>query len=217
MRDAASQGNQLRMQDFYWLRYPGSLRAYEPDRLGLSYQERHDYSKGEAVPAEPLRIAWSAGSMTPEDLVWIGVKQFVASPRCLEVLAGFTGWRTYPVEVYDGGGMLVPGYAAIAVTGRCGRVLSDLTREEGEGIRANYVGLVFSPNEWDGSDIFFPLYGVGPIATASLREAMRSAKITNLRATQLTKVRLNKGMVDRMRTSRTGAFTDWAGEPIDPA
>lgn len=191
--------------------WPGSLREFGGSAIDRRWDELMSFSRGTTFPDRPVRIEWQEGNKSPADVIWLDVLQLVISARFFDALAGFTGWSTYPVEVYDGWGNRVPGYAGLVITGRCERVVEDLLRVEGTGPWAEYVGLQFELDFWDGSDLFYPRHGPGPIATAALREALRRAKITNLRATQLPKVRTNKDMVDRMRENRKGPYADNGG------
>lgn len=200
--------SQLDMRDFYWINWPGSRNEFGANILGQVWDQLMSFSKAQALPSRPVQIVWHQGARTPSDVIWIGVVQLVVSARFIEVLKDFTGWTTFPVEVYDDRGKQVPGYEGLAITGRCDRVTHDFSRVVGDGLRAQYVGLQFSIELWDGADIFYPKLGPGPIVTAPLREALRRAKITNLRATQLPKVRMNKHMVDGLREKRRGPYAD---------
>ena len=138
----------------------------------------------------------------------MGVTSPIVSTRFIDVLKDFKGWSTYPVEVHDGWGAMVPGFAGLAILGRCGRMLHDLSRTETDKRWGwqNYVGLYFDPNTWDGSDIFYPTFGRGPVITSRLRDALRKAEITNIHMERLSDARTEKRMVDDMRMKRAGPY-----------
>lgn len=206
MIEPPSLSNQ--MQSFITLNDPMG-RAFAHSGLGgLSIIEVNRYARGLAVPASPVRIEWGSGKRKPADIIWLGVAELAVSPMFLDTVKQFTGWSTYPVEVYDGWGSLEPGYAGLAITGRCGRMLHNLSRVEGEGKWAEYVGLEFAPETWDGSDMFYPSIGAGAIISKPLHDALRKAKITNYLATPLPEIRRSKEMVDRMRETRQGPYAD---------
>lgn len=191
---------------FTLLDVPDSPRHYVGQATGRPFAETLSYIRGAAYPNGPVRIERVEGRRRPSDVIWIDVGALIVSPRAAAVLQGFSGWSPYPVEVFDGRDNPVPGYVGVAVRGRCGRVTDDLMRVEGEGKWANYVGLRFAVETWDGSDLFSPVSGPGPIATAPLRDALKKAKLTNLRLTALPEVRTNKALVDRLVANRKGVY-----------
>ncbi len=117
------------------------------------------------------------------------------SPSAQGVLkdGGFSGWSTYPVEI-DPNGIRgsVEGYVGLAVTGRCGRIQKELARQE---LRVNPagrtvlrpVGMYFTPETWDGSDIFMSEDGNGFIfVTDRVRKALTTARLTNMDFTPMS-------------------------------
>jgi hypothetical protein len=102
----------------------------------------------------------------------------------------FTGWSTYPVQVYDRKEEQLAGYFGFAVTGRAGK--RDLQRVQ-VLIKPNAVGvpvemlkgLYFEDDFWDGSD--FCLMGTTStiIVTERVVKAFKRAKIRNVRFTPL--------------------------------
>jgi hypothetical protein len=196
------------IESFYWLQPRGSIRDYGGTATEQYHQKLTSYSRGTARPSKPVLVAWGQGGKVPSDVVWIGVSQLVISERMLDKLRPFTGWTTYPVEVYDGWGRLAPGYAGLAITGRCGRMTDNLARIEEEDGRAYYVGAQFPIDTWDCSDIFYPTIGLGPVVTDPLHQALQRAKITNLIMTPLAEIRSRKTMVDRMIADRRGPYAE---------
>src|SRR4051812_42628559 len=93
---------QQALSAFYLLNYVSSLRTYAGTYVDVPYRDSTNYSRGIARLAEPVRVEWREGAKEPSDVIWVGVAKLVVSPRFLGVLGGFTGWSTYPVEVYDG-------------------------------------------------------------------------------------------------------------------
>lgn len=199
------------MRAFFRLTTPIG-RAFGPrDFGGHSRDEIEQYSRGEARPATPVRLTWGRGGGTPSDAIWITVRGLVASPRLLGVLVRFTGWTTYPVEVIDKSGAPVEGYSGIAITGRCGAALYDRSRIERSlhRIGTDYIGLYFDLESWDGTDLFYPSVGPGPIVAANLAKALRKSKISNVFLEALPNVRASTDMVDR--------WMDSLDPPIDDA
>jgi hypothetical protein len=196
------------MDQFSLLSVPSSTRAFGASPDGTALADLFRYVRGDATPPHPVRVPWGEGRRTPSDVLWIGVVELVVSPRFLDALTGCSGWSTFPVELIDGHGNDVPGYAGLAVSGRCDRVVHDLARVKTDGRWPEYVGLLFDPDRWDGSDIFYPRRGSGPIVTKRLADRLRRAKVTNIIITPLPEVTRDKGMVDRMRQQRAGPYAE---------
>jgi hypothetical protein len=191
---------------FYEMRSPGSFRRYSGHAQNRTRDELVSYSRAKTTPERVVNIVWGEGEQSPADIIWIGASWLVVSQAFIGVLSGFKGWSTYPVHVFDGRGELVEGYSGLAISGRCGRVYYDLTRVEHGERSDNYVGLRFDLQSWDGADICYPIVGPGPIVTEALVRSLRRAKMRNYRATELSKVRSPKEMVDRMIAARIGPY-----------
>ena len=111
------------------------------------------------------------------------------SDRVIDLLrdGGFTGWDTYPVEVFLKDGSRLPGYRGLMVTG--GKCDTDISLSEqvdtigpwpyGQAdVRLKELPIVF--DSWDGSDMFrLKSYG-GVYISRRLRDALKDAKISNL-------------------------------------
>ena len=203
-----SNAGRLTMRSFYSLSSPGSRREYGGVIVGKSIRDIALYSKGLEAPTSPIQIKWGDGNSLPADTIWVTPLHLVVSPRFIAALSDFTGWTTYPVEVFDRLGELVPGYAGLVISGNSDRIVPDLTRVEDDGQFAVYVGQVFELDKWDGSDLFYPRLGIGPIVTERVRKALAGANITNLRATRLTHERYEKFMIDRMIADRSGPYAE---------
>lgn len=161
----------------------------ELDTDGLLY--------GELDPTSPVvfRYKKGAGGATPYDFIrttWQVLR--LVSNRVAEVLRPFTGWTTYPVEVYGKKGELISGYHGLAVTGRCGPIdnnrsiprICEPPVPEGRVCRM-WFGLFFDETTWDGSDIFLSASAVHLIfVTEAVKLALEKAKITNVKFTSLT-------------------------------
>lgn len=151
---------------------------------------------GGVKPQRALRFDFMKGASgsTVNDFISTSLPPLVlVSNRVVEVLGAFTGWTTYPVEVYGKRGESIPGYHGLAVTGRCGPIDDSQSRlviepppvPQGRP-RKKWVGLYFDPKTWDGSDLFLPESGGGTFVTEGVRTAMESAHISNVRFTRLT-------------------------------
>lgn len=110
-------------------------------------------------------------------------------------MEGFSGWQTYPVEIFDQDGEQVPRYHGLAATGRCGPI-DDLSpvmvlppRFPGAEAMPNRIGLRFWPDTWDGSDVFCPDDGSAlTLLTQEVCDALVAAKITGIDLDRITEI-----------------------------
>jgi hypothetical protein len=175
------------------------------ERTALHVMPRDDVDdplaiyRGEFRPHCPIVFDFMKGASgsTTRDLVSTGVAPILLiSDRVVELLRDFTGWTTYPVEVHDKKGELIPRYQGLAVTGRCGAI-DDAQSEpricappvpQGRWSR-KWFGLYFDQDSWDGADIFAP-EGTGlTVVVEGVKEAMERAMVTNVLFRPLTECR----------------------------
>ena len=91
-----------------------------------------------------------------------------------------TGWKTYPIKVYDKKGNGVFGYHGFSITGRC----SELDHTKSEIIEKQFVpNGPFSKyykgvwiDKWDGSDFFMPLTTEEKIITKKAADVLKKNK-----------------------------------------
>lgn len=92
-----------------------------------------------------------------------------------------TGWKPYPITLFDKKGNEVPGYNGLSFTGRAGRerVLgeSEYTQHYDPTCDPEYR-IIFSDGSWDGSDIFMVEGTRAVIVTARVMELLKSNKVT---------------------------------------
>ena len=81
---------------------------------------------------------------------------YLISDRFKNVLeeCGITGWKSYPIALFDKKGNPVNGYNGFSITGRAGKMqkYDQLPLECGYSVDAD--GCYFDINTWDGSDLF---------------------------------------------------------------
>ena len=155
--------------------------------------------RGESRPQRPIVFDFMKGASgsIARDLVSTGLTPLLLiSNRVVELLRDFTGWTTYPVELYGKNGELIPGYNGLAVTGRCGPIDDGQSKRricappvpQGRWSR-KWFGLYFDQDSWDGADIFVP-EGTGiTVVVERVKEAMERALVTNVLFRPLTECR----------------------------
>ena len=153
-------------------------------------------TRAEATAVEPIIFEHAEGKR-PHDFVgttWAVLD--LVSDRFIRVLrdGGFTGWDTYPVVIVGKDGKEAAGYHGLSITGRCGpvewekseRVILPPPVREGRTM-AGWRGLYFSPDSWDGSDLFVPSdRSTYVVVTDAVKTAIEARRLTNITFTRVT-------------------------------
>ena len=110
-------------------------------------------------------------------------REYVVTEKVIEVLStnNITGWKTYPVEVYDKNENYIGGYHGLTITGRCMAVKPSLTElyVDSNGNKS-FKGLPLDLETWNGSDLFL-LQGLFPVYfTKKAVDAVKKNKLTNI-------------------------------------
>ena len=185
------------MADWNW---PCSQEAFE--RLGgkIEYKEylsvMLEMGSYEGIPF-PLEFRHLYGKRY-YDILHIGyVTLFLVSDRFLEVLETnhFTGWKSYPVRLFEKNGTEVFGYNGFSVTGKAGKIdweKSEVVQIPGpidETVTYPYYkGALIDMSEWDGSDIFMPSNSWRKFITEPVYKALKKAKMTNIKFEKATEI-----------------------------
>jgi hypothetical protein len=144
---------------------------------------------GSSKPSKPVVFRGYMGGPVA-DILRTGLPPYLCmSQRVLDILEKnqFTGWSTYPVEVFDRKGNILIGYYGLAVTSYAGD--RDLTRstiiDKGPIVKGGkpykvYKGLFFDETKWDGSD-FFRIGNGNIIVSKVVKDVFNKAKIRNVK------------------------------------
>lgn len=116
------------------------------------------------------------------------VSYFLISDRFKEALeqSGITGWKCYPIKIYDKKGNVVEGYNGFSVTGRAGKMQKYDTPPAELGYTPDSCGYYFDYHSWDGSDIFNTTGSNFLIVTERFIDMLKKYKITACQYTRLT-------------------------------
>ena len=106
-----------------------------------------------------------------------------------------TGWKVFPIKLYDKKGNEIQGYHGFSITGQCSPV--DFGKSEiiekrlvSHGPLCKYYkGLIV--DGWDGSDFFTPEGTYETLMTKKAADALKKNKITNLRMKNLADFQIN--------------------------
>jgi hypothetical protein len=133
-------------------------------RTSIEVPGGHDHFellKATWVPGQPLRCRHFLGSHELTDALFTGFASLLLISQSLQdamATAGLTGWRTFPVDLYDGETHIEGKYAGLSFVGRCGPILPPtgpaLTDFPQLPSFPRYRGLYFEESSWDGSDFW---------------------------------------------------------------
>ena len=139
------------------------------------------------------------------DVLRIGyVWPFLISERLKHILEEhyFTGWKTFPVKVFDKNDIEIPGYYGFSVTGKCGpidyiksQIIEKSIHTDGP-LYKYYKGLYVGLDQWDGSDFFLPGANKGIIITERVADALTKNKLTNIKITNLLDIEVDDDTVE---------------------
>lgn len=145
--------------------------------------------KGDYTGVElPISFKQSSGKKWTDVLNPNSVSMYIVSQKFIELLEmnNITGWKSYPVILFNKEGKEVCGYFGLSVVGRSGGV--DYRKSEvyekqlaPNGTRNKYYkGLYIDFEQWDGSDFFIPENTLHIIITEKVKEVITKYKITNI-------------------------------------
>lgn len=143
---------------------PYRLRSRLPADARVEGVDIHALSRGESQIKGPIQFD-SAQGLKATDILWTQlVTPVCVSNRVIHIFSEneVSGWSTYPVEVFDPEGELLPDYHGLAVTGavceadyrRSSIVTRPPPAPRGKSYDV-YRGLYFDEAQWDGSDMFW--------------------------------------------------------------
>ena len=143
------------------------------------------------MPSYPITIPHAMGGKIPGDIIWTTYPPIspIVSDKVIRILnnEGFTGWSTYPVNVYYKSGEIVPGYQGLSITGRCGQIDWSKSRKEPRPPRVPkgkpfevYIGMFFEPSTWEGSEIFCPEGRSTIFVLEHVMKSLKKNKVKNL-------------------------------------
>lgn len=112
---------------------------------------------------------------------------YLISAKLKDILEknGFTGWVTFPIQLFDKKSNEIFGYHGFSVVGKCARI--DYKKSKIIEKRLIPTGPIcqyyqgIEVDEWDGSDFFSPDRNSSIYVTQRVAIALKNNKITNLR------------------------------------
>ena len=111
---------------------------------------------------------------------------YAVSEKVVDVLSSnnITGWKTYPVEVYDRNENYIGGYYGFTITGRCLALKPSLAepyvKQYPGGPYNTYKGNPLNLDYWDGSDIFLLQGTRFQFVSKKVKNIIKINKLTNI-------------------------------------
>lgn len=98
---------------------------------------------------------------------------------------GLTGWKTFPIELYDKKGNKIEGYNGFSIIGRAGSIQKYDVPPVELGYSPRSCGCYFESADWDGNDIFLvrPAY---VFITKQFAKVLLSHRISGVEIIKLT-------------------------------
>jgi len=153
----------------------------------------------------PLELIPYMGGNETADFLWSGLIPIVCiSRRVFDLLNQnkVTGWKTYPVKVFNWKQEVLSSYFGFAIKSWAGA--EDINRSqiitklpptpEGKPYRV-YKGIYFDEKLWDGSDIF-RINGAIIAVTNKVQQIFKRDKVTNIRFEPLSEVERTSAMYE---------------------
>ncbi|MEM7110013.1 MAG: DUF1629 domain-containing protein [Bacteroidota bacterium] len=205
----------MNIQDYYTLGSKLSSTTFQAHPIGLKSKEGGIGDNEKLVLGEyyeinfPVTFKQEYGKKLQDVLDTGTAILFLISTKMKTILEEneLSGWKTFPVRVQDKKGNEVDGYFGFSITGRCGSIdydKSDVIKKslvQGGPVSKYYKGLYVGLDEWDRSDFSMPKGTFHPIVTKKAMQAMKKAKLTNIRFEKLSEIETMEIIVSSHRES----------------
>jgi len=107
-----------------------------------------------------------------------------------------TGWKTYPIKLFDEKGNEIYGYSGFSVVGKCGTIYykKETVLKKRRGFNTpllkRYKGNFFDIETWDRTDFFTPenAFWIGTSSKAA--KILMESKLTNIVASRMSEIEI---------------------------
>lgn len=192
----------MEMGDFFNFRSKGVLTTIQAYPIGLKRREnelndRWNLIKGKYEGIDfPVIFKQDSGKVFRDILDTGWPSFFLISDRMKVILEEnlLTGWKTFPIKLYDKKESEIIGYHGFSIIGKSGPV----THEQSEIIEKRYVptGPICRfykgeyVDDWDGSDFFTPDKTYDIFITRKAADILTKNNITNMRLENLAEIEI---------------------------
>jgi hypothetical protein len=162
------------------------------DRAGVEIEWNLIKGKYEGVDF-PVTFKQSCGKKMVDILDTGWPSLFLISDRMKAILEEneLTGWKTFPIQVYDKKGAEIPSYYGFSITGHCAPIdyrKSEIIEKQWitpTGPMCKFYKGIFI-DKWDGTDFFSPEDTYDLFITRRAADILKKNKITNMQLENLT-------------------------------
>lgn len=135
----------------------------------------------EVTPETAIVYQWHSGRYVRDQMLTTEAVICLFSDRVFQVLREnrFSGWRTFPVQLFDKENKIIEGYHGLSVTGRCGSLDKPRRVPIPRGKRW-WRGLYVKDDFWDGSDVFLPYGTTFVFVTQEVKDALEAIRPSNI-------------------------------------
>ena len=191
-------------EKIYKLSNPNIRKYYlgDIDPQQFANIDRRELLRGNITPESSINIYHYMGGKHPQDVVWTSLIGVIAMHEKVFKLMennDISGWKKYPVNVYDRYGKLYDDFAGISVTGKSGPLdwsgsqrVQVLTKSKGSSPLYDLIGATIEHEYWDGSDIFMPEGTTYLLATERLVEILKNINVRNIDYVRITEWRISE-------------------------
>ena len=184
----------MEVQDFFVFgdRYASSTLQASPMELGKNKEGTYDHInliKGIYNTIDfPVLFKQDCGKKLLDILGTGWPSLYLISNKTKAILEenDLTGWKIFPIILYDKKGIEISGYHGFSVTGRCGpiddqkaKIVDRQMISTGPVFKA-YKGLYVGLDEWDGTDFFIPENSLFCIVTKKTANILKKDKKLNV-------------------------------------
>ena len=182
---------------FYQFNFGGSNRDIHLISNVLDFDSYIKLSKGDLNDFQiPITFKQKSGKNW-KDILCPSIGFHLISDRVKEALEAnnITGYKTFPIIIYDKKGNEVPGYHGFSVTGRCDPTdwsKSEIIQKklfEFSSVTDYYRGRHI--DNWDGSDIFSPKGTLVIILSEKAYRLFKSLKLNSTRYIDIEKYEIS--------------------------
>ena len=200
-------------EKFYQFKFGGSNRDIRLTNKNLNFDSYVQLARGELNDFHAPLIFTQKSGKNWKDILCPSIGFYIISDRVKNALDenNITGYKTFPIIIYDKKGNEVPGYHGFSITGRSGEIdwtksqiitkhkENKYTKESADAMKAiypnweipppkdykYYKGLYPGLEQWDGSDIFKNKNTNYVFLSQKAYEVLKNEKIKIVRFTNL--------------------------------
>lgn len=179
----------MKIKNFFAVRSKLLSSTFKAPPIGLEIDNDINLVEGNYERINfPVIFKQSCGKNLTDILDTEYISLYLISDRMKRILEKnkLTGWKIYPIKLYDNKEKEIFGYHGFSVTGHCGAIdykkseIIEKRRIPTGPICKFYKGLHIGLDQWNETDFFIPENILEIIITKRAAEVLKNEKITNM-------------------------------------